>query len=557
MYTAQSLSIGSITRRLNELAVPTRKQQTCWERSTIWAMLRNPAYRGMACFGKTQEAARQHRDNRAVRMRSHPPRRAPRASQQTPKDQWIQIPVPALVDEHTFDLAQERLQDNKKFSPRRTVEPSILQGLVHCAGCGYALYRTSTRSSARKIYYYRCLGSDAWRYQGQARCHAQPIRLDLLEETVWAEVARLLEDPALIQAELTRRVEAARTSHPAKQHQDKTTRELLQAQRRVERLLTAYQEDLLSLEELRRRMPELRQRETRLKAELDSLSAQLADQATYLRLAHTLGEFLERLHTQTQGLDVLERQRVVRLLVKEVVVGDDSITIRHSIPNSNRFSGGGAGPLDQDVPSAGGQDSGTSSLLRTWGDDAPLRRAGVGAKELLLAECASLQELHEQPVHLPVSTVLAHALHQLVMVDVVEAALDVAFDHPLVGRLMPQAVGLAHAPGPQGHPDVFERAMASSSRPEAVGDMPEARFQDGLQKLLDRALHHAVCYRGNTEGAELPRFTRLGDELAAARARHISAAPQCTAKLAQEACSPRSRRMLPTVFQSMPAVRLP
>ena len=301
LYTAQALSIGAITRRLNELAVPTRKEQACWERTTIWAMLRNPAYRGMACFGKTQEAARQHRDNRAVRMRVHPPRRAPRPLQEAPKDQWIQIPVPALVDERIFELAQERLQDNKKFSPRRTVEPSILQGLVHCARCGYALYRTSTHSSARKIYYYRCLGSDAWRYQGQARCSAQPIRLDLLEDTVWTEVARLLEDPALIRAELTRRVEAARTSHPAKQNQDRITRELLQAQRRADRLLTAYQEDLLSLDELRRRMPELRQRETRLKAELETLSAQLADQATYLRLAHTLGEFLERLRTQARA----------------------------------------------------------------------------------------------------------------------------------------------------------------------------------------------------------------------------------------------------------------
>jgi site-specific DNA recombinase len=301
-------------------------------------------------------------------MRGHASRRSPRPLQETPKDQWIQIPVPALVDERTFDLAQERLQDNKRFSPRRTIEPSILQGLVHCANCGYALYRTATRSSARKIYYYRCLGSDAWRYQGQSRCRAKPIRLDLLEDTVWTEVTRLLEDPALIQAELTRRVEAARTSHPAKQNQDRLVRELLQAQRRVERLLTAYQEDLLSLDELRRRMPELRQRETRLKAELDSLSAQLADQATYLRLAHTLGEFLERLRTQTQGLDVLERQRVVRLLVKEVIVGDDSITIRHSIPNSQWPTGGPTGHLDRGGPVAGGDGSGAGSLLRTWGD---------------------------------------------------------------------------------------------------------------------------------------------------------------------------------------------
>ncbi len=141
---------------------------------------------------------------------------------------------------------------------------------------------------------------------------------------------------------------------------------LLQTQRRVERLLTAYQEDLLSLDELRRRMPELRQRETRLKAELDSLNAQLADQATYLRLAHTLGEFLERLRTQSQGLGVLERQRVVRLLVKEVIVGDDSITIRHSIPTSSRPSGGPAGSLNSRTTAADASDSRQDSLLCTW-----------------------------------------------------------------------------------------------------------------------------------------------------------------------------------------------
>ena len=433
LYTAQAMSIGAITRRLNELAVPTRKEQACWERTTIWAMLRNPAYRGTACFGKTQEAARQHRDNRAVRLRVHPPRRAPRPLQEAPKDQWIQIPVPALVDERTFDLAQERLQDNKRFSPRRTVEPSILQGLVHCAQCGYALYRTSTRSSARKIYYYRCLGSDAWRYQGQARCSARAIRLDLLEDTVWAEVARLLEDPALIQAELTRRLEVARTSHPAQQNQDRITRELLLAQRRVERLMTAYQEDLLSLDELRRRMPELRQRETRLKAELESLSAQLADQATYLRLAHTLGEFLERLRTQAQGLDVLERQRVVRLLVKEVVVGDDGITIRHSIPHSDRSSGGPAGLVDPGVPSPGGDGSGASLLLRTWRKRPALRRALEPLAVHTVRHDAGLQVATDQPQHPLVRNPLGQPVHQDVVVDAVEGSSD-TLPHPRTFR---------------------------------------------------------------------------------------------------------------------------
>src|SRR5215471_13257787 len=52
-YTVKHLSIGAITRLLNDKGIPTRKQISRWERSTVWAILRNPAYKGTACFGKT------------------------------------------------------------------------------------------------------------------------------------------------------------------------------------------------------------------------------------------------------------------------------------------------------------------------------------------------------------------------------------------------------------------------------------------------------------------------------------------------------------------------
>jgi site-specific DNA recombinase len=344
-YTREGLSIGEVTRRLNERGVPTKKQGAQWERSTVWAMLRNPAYQGTACFGKTQLAARTRTNNRTLRQRGSLPTRNS-ASHEVPRAQWIEIAVPAVIEEQTFALAQERLASNKKLSARRTIEPAILQGLVHCRHCGYALYRTATRSSARKIYYYRCLGSDAWRYAGQARCTERPIRQDLLESLVWNELIRLLEDPTLIEAELNRRLDSARHASPIKRREETLSRELVQTNKRLERLLTAYQEELLSLDELRRRIPELRSREQRLQTELNALQTQVADQATYLRLAQTLSAFLESLRAHAQTLDVRERQRIARLLVKEVVVGHDRITIRHSIPNAVRSSGGNPGSLN-------------------------------------------------------------------------------------------------------------------------------------------------------------------------------------------------------------------
>ena len=59
----------------------------------------------------------------------------------------------------------------------------------------------------------------------------------------------------------------------------------------------------------------------------------------------TLTAFLTRLRSAAETLSVIERQRIVRLLVKEVLVGEDTITIRHSIPiPSGPSQNGGSQP---------------------------------------------------------------------------------------------------------------------------------------------------------------------------------------------------------------------
>ncbi len=223
--------------------------------------------------------------------------------------------------------------------------------------CGYAFSRTSTYTSARKIHYYKCIGSDSWRKLGGPVCdNKRFVRQDLLDEVVWTEVVRLLEDPTLIQQELDRRLVAARSADPTKKRESVLQRELTRVGKSIERVLTAYQEDLLSLEQLRERMPSLRQREQTLRAELQAVADQTNDRAKFLRLAETLGAFLARLRSAATTLDVIERQRIVRLVVKEVLIGDDSIVIRHSIPGgpSNPPSGRLQGPdRGREVPIAG------------------------------------------------------------------------------------------------------------------------------------------------------------------------------------------------------------
>jgi site-specific DNA recombinase len=346
MYTVDGLSIGEITRRINAEGIPTRKASARWERSTVWAVLRNSAYRGVACFGKTRASSRTSVIRPQRRRGVITPTMT--AGHERPREEWIEIPVPALVSEDSFTRAQELLQENKIRSRRRTIDPSIVQGLVSCQKCGYAFARTSTRTSARKIHYYKCIGSDGWRKLGGPVCNnGRLVRQDLLDQIVWDEVIRLLEDPTLIQQELDRRLEAARSSNPTKKREQNLQRELAHVGKGIERLLSAYQEALMPIEQLRERMPTLRQREQTLRAELQAITDQANDRAAFLRLAETLTAFLARLHEAADTLSINERQRIVRLVVKDVLIGEDTITIRHSIPTPQGPSHDGCLPPSQ------------------------------------------------------------------------------------------------------------------------------------------------------------------------------------------------------------------
>jgi site-specific DNA recombinase len=357
MYTVEGLSIGEITRRINAEGIPTRKASARWERSTVWAMLRNSAFRGAACFGKTRISSR----TRVIRPQRRRGVTTPSttAGHERPREEWIEIPVPALVTEESFARAQELLHQNKIRSRRRTIAPSVVQGLVSCAKCGYAFSRTSTQTSARKIHYYKCIGSDGWRKLGGPVCdNGRFVRQELLDQIVWAEVIRLLEEPALIQQELDRRLVAARASDPTRKREQSLQRELTHVGKGVERLLNAYQEELLSIEQLRERLPVLRQRQQTLRAELQAIADQTNDRAAFLRLAETLTAFLARLRSAAETLSVIERQRIVRLLVKDVLLGEDTITIRHSIPIPSRppQNGGSESPDGQNYLLCKGRD---------------------------------------------------------------------------------------------------------------------------------------------------------------------------------------------------------
>jgi site-specific DNA recombinase len=235
--------------------------------------------------------------------------------------------------------------------------------MLVCQQCGYAMYRSSGGRSHRKLDYYRCIGSDGYRRLNGPLCTNRPVRQDYLDQIVWEQVIRLLEDGTLIQSEIDRRREVAQNTDPRRQRGQGLRREQARLENHMERLVSAYQEGLVTLAQLRQRMPDLQKRSQAVESELHSLEMAVVDETRYLKLAENLTGFRTKLRVRAQTLDVRERQQLLRLLVKEILVGADALTIRHSIriPPSGP---GSDGPGSDGPPSP---DAGPSEPAMTLG----------------------------------------------------------------------------------------------------------------------------------------------------------------------------------------------
>ncbi len=71
-YVEEQESIAGLVRWLAAQGVPTTTGKPRWDRSTLWGMLRNPAYCGRAAFGKTRATDERPKITRPVRQRGGP-----------------------------------------------------------------------------------------------------------------------------------------------------------------------------------------------------------------------------------------------------------------------------------------------------------------------------------------------------------------------------------------------------------------------------------------------------------------------------------------------------
>lgn len=134
------VSLREVCRRLQQAGVVTRRGSTRWHASTLGGCSRTQPPLGAPSTGMLAIISGPPKFLRPLRGHPNPCHR-PSVRVKVPREDWIEVPVPALVDPAVFEAAQTQLQENRQRKRASWTGPHWLpQGLTICRRCGYAYY---------------------------------------------------------------------------------------------------------------------------------------------------------------------------------------------------------------------------------------------------------------------------------------------------------------------------------------------------------------------------------------------------------------------------------
>ncbi len=459
-------SIAEVCRRLRKQGIPSPTGKSYWDRTTVWGMLKNPAYLGSARFGKTRIGPRRSRP-RPQRNGAEQPRRA--YSVYDSEDGGTPIEVPALIDAALFEAVAEQLAENRRRARQRQRGARyLLQGLLVCKQCGYALYGkrvspAAAKGKQRRYAYYRCIGMDAYRFGGQRVCWNKPVRTDGLDEAVWKDVCALLNDPAKVAQEYQRRL-TGKPSQAGTPHGESLTKVIQKVKRGIARLIDAYGEGLLDKGEFEPRIRGAKERLAKLEAEAQA-QAEAATQEQELRLliGH-LQEFAERVQSGLAQADWSTQREIIRALVKRVEVDKEEVRVVYRVGPTPFVESPNGGIL---------QDCGR-------GDHTALGGARRGVRHCTPFQHSRGKPFADQSQHYPVTYPSPEQFPQVGMIQSVEEFPDVHFQDPFTPVLHQLVL------------EVVQSLVCRSPWPEPVRARLEVLLVDRLQQHDDRPLENLV-----------------------------------------------------------------
>ncbi len=288
------LPFSEIARRLTQMGVPTsgdgnklvHKERSTgeWCRSSVAAIISNETYTGTWYYGKYEREG----NIKLVKR---------------PREDWIAVDVPAIIDQKTFRRAKMQRKNNQELSPRNRKNNYLLSGHLVCGTCGYRMSGMVNNNGYKPYWYYRCNGSG----KRQVRpCKSPSFNMETVDNVVWAYLVSIFLDPEALRAGLqeqqTRILEEQR---PLQDRLDIVDELIQETRTQLDRLLDLYLGGEFTKELLAERKHRLEETLSSLAQERVALTTQLDTATLSSEQIDDIMEFADHIN---RGLEIVKNQ---------------------------------------------------------------------------------------------------------------------------------------------------------------------------------------------------------------------------------------------------------
>jgi site-specific DNA recombinase len=329
------MSLKGIAIHFNNSGIlPTKKRKDSadyWSPHRIRRILKNELYSGVYIWGKTRSVRKGYQQKGIVTKQ--------------PQENWIRLDVPelAIVDKETFDLAQIRIERNKRLSKRNRKYKYLMTGFIRCGECGCTIVGHAMKKRRRKIHLmYRC-GSLYKTYKGDAckyvNCRTVTHKID---NAVWHWLISLLLDKEKLELGLNELLnERSQSALPKKRKLESVCRLIEETEKSIRQLvhemanhgsnvvISAFRNEI---QIATKRLDAASEERDILRKELEQIELTNNQKDQILTFADSIHDLIEKASYENKRriLDILDVQAILHY-------GEDEkwLEVKCAIPTSN------------------------------------------------------------------------------------------------------------------------------------------------------------------------------------------------------------------------------
>jgi len=322
LYTKKGLSLRSIRKELYRLSIKPAKGGKYWQSSSLGRLISNESYAGVTHYMKNLSCEPLKRRTEAYHRIKNTGRKL------RPKEEWIPIPIPVIIERDVYQAAVAKRETNKVFSERNTKHPYLLRGMLEHLPCGYKMSSESHKDSL----VYRCT-QRANIFPEPKSCHGW-YTTKLVDDLIWETIAGIVAHPQPVATYLKRKgKDSAKIAKTAQETIQLLDRQIDELKSKEEKIASDYASGVLKPEQIAILMNGLDVRRQKITEKKSLTEKELESLGTSAEvISYGLKKTFRLINKKISGASFETKRAVLKLLVERIVLEKQKATIKVKIP---------------------------------------------------------------------------------------------------------------------------------------------------------------------------------------------------------------------------------